>query len=180
MKFKSNLMTTEEIMRALKRIAHQIAEKNNGVENVVVLGIKKGGVPLAHQLASYLKTMEEIDLPVGELDISAHRDDLKTRKTKEEEGPVGSNIPCDIEGKDVVLVDDVLYTGRTARAAFDALSDFGRASTIQLAVLIDRGHRELPIRADYVGKNIPTSHTEIISVDFDDQGGNPMVNIYDL
>ncbi len=180
MNFKSNLMTTEEIMRALKRMAHQIAEHNNGIENLVILGIQKGGVPLAMQLSSYLNAMEGIDVPTGELNIIAHRDDLKTRETKEEDAARESVIPCDIEGRDVVLVDDVLYTGRTARAAFDALSEFGRAATIQLAVLIDRGHRELPIRADYVGKNIPTSHTETIQVDFDENGLNPLVNIYDL
>ena len=168
------LMTTEEIMRALKRMAHQIAERNNGVENVVVVGIQKGGDPLAQQLASYLKTMEGRDVPVGSLDISGHRDDRKA------EAPGKSLLPCDINGKDVVLVDDVLYTGRTARAAFDALSDYGRAGTIQLAVLIDRGHRELPIRADYVGKNIPTSRNELISVDFMEDGINPVVNIYDI
>ena len=181
MKKKTELMTTSEIMRALKRIAHQIAEKNDGVEDVVVLGILKGGVPLAGQLVEYIREFEGVDVPEGTLDISNYRDDMN----KDEDGTrkyrlksANSDIPCDITGKNVVLVDDVLFTGRTARAAFDALSEFGRAGTIQLAVLVDRGHRELPIRADYVGKNVPTSRSELIRVDFDEAG--PRVNIYDL
>ncbi len=173
-------MTTEEIMRALKRIAHQITERNNGVDDIVVLGIAKGGIPLAEQLASYLRTIEGKDVPGGILDISGHRDDLTADEKFSASEENLSSVPCDITGKNVILVDDVLYTGRTARAAFDALSDFGRAGTIQLAVLIDRGHRELPIRADFVGKNIPTSHTETIRVDFDEGGTMPVVNIYDL
>lgn len=124
-----------------------------------------------------MKTIEQRNIPTGVLDISGHRDDIEPQDVNvltENE----SIIPCDINGKHVVLVDDVLYTGRTARAAFDALSDYGRAGTIQLAVLIDRGHRELPIRADYVGKNIPTSHVETIRIDFDETGTKPVVNIY--
>ncbi len=177
MKFKSQLMTTDEIMRALRRIAHQIIERNNGADNVVIVGIAKGGVPIANQLSEFLKTIEQRNIPTGMLDISGHRDDIEPQDVNvltENE----SIIPCDINGKHVVLVDDVLYTGRTARAAFDALSDYGRAGTIQLAVLIDRGHRELPIRADYVGKNIPTSHVETIRIDFDETGTKPVVNIY--
>ena len=177
MKFKSQLMTTDEIMRALRRIAHQIIERNNGADNVVIVGIAKGGVPIANQLSEFLKTIEQRNIPTGVLDISGHRDDIEPQDVNvltENE----SIIPCDINGKHVVLVDDVLYTGRTARAAFDALSDYGRAGTIQLAVLIDRGHRELPIRADYVGKNIPTSHVETIKIDFDETGTKPVVNIY--
>mgnify|MGYP000877488582 FL=1 len=177
MKFKSQLMTTDEIMRALRRIAHQIIERNNGVDNVIIVGIAKGGVPIANQLSEFLKTIEQRNIPTGVLDISGHRDDIEPQDVNvftENE----SIIPCDINGKHVVLVDDVLYTGRTARAAFDALSDYGRAGTIQLAVLIDRGHRELPIRADYVGKNIPTSHVETIRIDFDETGTKPVVNIY--
>ena len=179
MKLKSQLMTTEEIMRALKRISHQIAEKKNGVENVIIIGIMKGGVPLAYQLANNLKSIEGIDVPVGELDISYHRDDRASGSNDPSADTTSSSIDFDITGKDVILVDDVLYTGRTARAALDAVSDYGRAGTIQLAVLIDRGHRELPIRADYVGKNIPTSRSEKISVDFDETGLLPVVNIYD-
>ena len=183
MKFKTRLMTTEEIMRALKRIAHQITEKNNGVDSVVILGIAGGGIPIARQLGDYLETIEGKSVPVGVLDISLHRDDLGLRAEagETEAADAASNrtdIPCDINGRDVVLVDDVLYTGRTARAAFDALSEHGRAGTIQLAVLIDRGHRELPIRADYVGKNIPTSRSETIRIEYDG-GVMPVVNIYD-
>lgn len=177
MEFKSQLMTTDEIMRALRRIAHQITERNNGTEDVVIVGIAKGGVPIANQLSEFLKTIEQRSIPTGVLDISSHRDDIEPNQIDEARNSE-SMIPCDINGKHVVLVDDVLYTGRTARAAFDALSDFGRAGTIQLAVLIDRGHRELPIRADYVGKNIPTSHVETIRIDFDETGTRPVVNIY--
>ena len=183
MKKKAELMTTEEVLRALKRMAHQIAERNNGAENVVVLGIVKGGVPIAKQLADFLGTFESCEVPFGTLDIGRYRDDLMTDEEGEKvylTDSVETSIPCDITDKDVVLVDDVLYTGRTARAAFDALSDHGRAGTIQLAVLVDRGHRELPIRADYVGKNVPTSRTEKISVEFDSQDNNLCVNIYDL
>ena len=169
-------MTTEEIARALKRIAHQIAEKNNGVENVVILGIKNGGIPIAKQLADNLRLIEGIDVPSGELDITGHRDDNESTDSNSSI----NQFPFDITGKDVVLVDDVLYTGRSVRAALDAVSDCGRASTIQLAVLIDRGHRELPIRADFVGKNIPTSHNETVSIDFDETKTRPEVNIYDI
>ena len=184
MKFKTRLMTTEEIMRALKRIAHQITERNSGVDSVVILGIAGGGIPIAKQLGDYLEAIEGKSVPVGVLDISMHRDDREMRGDKagslKESGERAdfTDMPCDINGKDVVLVDDVLYTGRTARAAFDALSEHGRAGTIQLAVLIDRGHRELPIRADYVGKNIPTSRTETIQIEYD-EAMLPVVNIYD-
>lgn len=179
--FKSNLMSPEDVKRALKRIAHQIAEKNSGVKNVVIMGIANGGVPLAEELKEFLGLFEGEDVPCGVLNISAHRDDLKRKNNPfnpEEKNLLDTHIPCAIDGKDVVLVDDVLYTGRTARAAFDALSDHGRAGTIQLAVLVDRGHRELPIRADYVGKNVPTSHSETIGVDMENEGY--AVNIYDI
>ena len=170
MKLKSQLMSTDEITRALKRIAHQITERNNGIKDVILLGITNGGIPIVKRLADYLKSIENVEIMYGVLDK-----DKPKKHTSE-----ASSIPCDINGKNVVLVDDVLYTGRTARAAFDALSDFGRAGTVQLAVLIDRGHRELPIRADYVGKNIPTSRSETVRVDFDEAENEPVVNIYDL
>lgn len=162
MNVKSELLSAADMQRALKRISHQIIEHNHGAENIVLLGIRRRGVPLAHTLADNINAIEGIQVPVGELDITLYRDDL----SEIHPDPVvsGSNVPFDITGKDVVLVDDVLYTGRTARAALDATSACGRASTIQLAVLIDRGHRELPIRADYVGKNVPTSKTELIAV----------------
>ncbi len=183
MRKKAELMKTEEVLRALKRMAHQIAERNNGVDNVVILGIEKGGVPIARQLAAFLGSIENAEVPWGILDTGHYRDDLDTAEDgtkiyKSESS--ATDIPVEIKGMDVVLVDDVLHTGRTARAAFDALSDYGRAATIQLAVLVDRGHRELPIRADYVGKNVPTSHSEIISVDYNRDGIGVSVNIYDL
>ena len=176
-KHKSEIMNAQEVIRALKRIAHQIAEKNDGVENVILMGIANGGIPIAKELGAFLYAFEGTEVPCGTLDISAHRDDRKGHGFVEKE-TVPTEMPCDIDGKDVVLVDDVLYTGRTARAAFDALSDYGRAGTIQLAVLVDRGHRELPIRADYVGKNVPTSHTEMVGVDPCDEGFT--VNIYNV
>jgi pyrimidine operon attenuation protein/uracil phosphoribosyltransferase len=162
MVLKANIMTSEEMSRALKRIAHQILENNQGAENIVLLGIKRRGVPLAIRLSNNIKDIEGVDVPIGELDITLYRDDL----SKISLDPIvnNSHIPFDIEGKTVILVDDVLYTGRTVRAALDATSKCGRAGKIQVAVLIDRGHRELPIRADYVGKNVPTSSKETVNV----------------
>ena len=150
------------ISRALMRIAHEILEKNKGTEGLCLVGIRNRGVYLAHRLANCIKKIEDKDVPVGSLDITLYRDDLTliaaqpvVRKTE---------IDFDINDKNVVLVDDVLYTGRTVRAALDALVDFGRPKSIQLAVLVDRGHRELPVRADYAGKNIPTSKKETVEV----------------
>lgn len=176
-KLKSEIMNAQEVIRALKRIAHQIAEKNGGVDNVVLMGIANGGIPIAEALGAFLNAFEGVEVPCGVLNITQHRDDRKQqgfleKKTEE------TSIPCDIDGKDVVLVDDVLYTGRSARAAFDALSEYGRTGTIQLAVLVDRGHRELPIRADYVGKNVPTSRAEMVVLDPCEEGY--LVNIYDI
>ncbi len=172
MKHRASLMNEEEMNRAIKRMAHQIAEHNKGCDNVVLLGIRRRGVPIARSLASNIKAIEGVDVPVGELDITLYRDDL----TEIGEVPTinETKVDFDIAGKNVVLVDDVLYTGRTARAGLDAISQLGRgrAATIQLAVLIDRGHRELPIRADYVGKNVPTSKNEVVSVhvtEYDDK-----------
>lgn len=155
-------MNAADMRRALKRISHQIIEHNHGAEKVVLLGIRRRGVPLARTLARNISDIEGIDVPVGELDITLYRDDL----SEIHPDPVISEsfVPFDINGMNVVLVDDVLYTGRTARAALDATSACGRAASIQLAVLIDRGHRELPIRADYVGKNVPTSKSELVAV----------------
>lgn len=153
------------IRRALTRIAHEILEKNKGVGDLVLVGIRTGGVHLAAELAGHLKEIEGESVPVGAVDITLYRDDIKGHA---EHLPVGkTEIPFSIEGKKVVLVDDVLYTGRTIRAAMDALMDHGRPTAIQLAVLVDRGHRELPIRADYVGRNVPTSKAENIAVQFD-------------
>ncbi len=153
------------IKRALTRIAHEILEKNKGVKGLVLVGIRTGGVHLAHELAARLAEIEGENVPVGAVDITLYRDDIKEHT---EHLPVGkTEIPFTIEGYNVVLVDDVLYTGRTIRAAMDALMDHGRPTSIQLAVLVDRGHRELPIRADFVGRNVPTSRTENIQVIFD-------------
>ena len=176
MELKATLMTSEEMTRALKRISHQILEKNQGADNIVFLGIRRRGVPLAKVLAGNIRTIEGREVPVGDLDITLYRDDLSEICPD----PVisGSDIPFDINGKDVILVDDVLYTGRTARAALDAASKYGRAATIQLAVLIDRGHRELPIRADYVGKNVPTSKSETVAVQVMEIDGEENVELY--
>lgn len=164
--------------RALKRIAHQIIEGNSGVENVVFLGIKRRGIPLAHTLAGYIKEFEGVEVPVGELDITLYRDDL----TELADYPVVNEAKpgFEVKGKTVVLVDDVLFTGRTARAALDATSSLGRPAAIQLAVLVDRGHRELPIRADYVGKNVPTAKTEVIKVEVPEIDGASKVSIYSI
>ena len=155
-------MDGTQIRRALKRISHEIVESNRGTEDVVLAGIRTRGVPLAKRLAQLIEEIEGIRVPVGILDISLYRDDLSSVA----EQPVlnQTSMPVEVTGKNVVLVDDVLFTGRTARAALDAIMDLGRPARIQLAVLIDRGHRELPIRADYVGKNLPTSTKEIVAV----------------
>lgn len=172
---KSELMNADDMRRALKRMSHQIIERNHGADNIVLLGIRRRGLPLAKRLAENIKIIEGVDVPVGELDITLYRDDL----TEIQEDPVvsGSSVPFNIHAKDVILVDDVLFTGRTARAALDATSACGRASTIQLAVLIDRGHRELPIRADYVGKNVPTSKSEVVAVSVSEIDGEESVNL---
>ncbi len=155
-------MDADAMRRALVRVAHEIVEKNKGVENIILVGIRTRGVPLAQRIAEEIKTIENIILPVGTLDITLYRDDLSTLAYN----PVvrATEIDFDISGKTVVLVDDVLFTGRTIRCALDALIDMGRPTAIQLAVLVDRGHRELPIRADYVGKNVPTARTEAVDV----------------
>ena len=177
MEFKATLMNEEDVRRALKRMAHQIIEKNEGCEDLVLLGIKTRGVPLARQLAAFIKDIEGADVPVGELDITLYRDDL----TEISEEPVIGSAPTDMEvdKKIVVLVDDVIYTGRTARAALDAVSAIGRASRIQLAALVDRGHRELPIRPDYVGKNVPTARSEVVSVLMEETDGRTGVDLYE-
>jgi|FaiFalDrversion2_1042247.scaffolds.fasta_scaffold00269_4 pyrimidine operon attenuation protein/uracil phosphoribosyltransferase len=156
------LMTADDIRRAVHRIAHEIIERNKGVEGVVLVGMRTRGVPLAHRLAEAIRQFEGQAVPVGALDIGLYRDDLPYLGLRPSLRP--SDIPMDIEGKRVVLVDDVLYTGRSIRAALDALTDFGRPGQVQLAVLVDRGHRELPIRADYVGRNVPTSRREEVQV----------------
>ncbi|MBE6099801.1 MAG: bifunctional pyr operon transcriptional regulator/uracil phosphoribosyltransferase PyrR [Anaerovibrio sp.] len=159
---KTILMDEQAIFRALVRIAHEIVEKNKGVANVVLVGIRSRGVPLAERIADAIENIEGTRPPVGVLDITLYRDDLSTLSYQPIVRP--TTMPVDLDGKIVVLVDDVLYTGRTIRAALDAIIDMGRPTAIQLSVLIDRGHRELPIRADYVGKNVPTSSKESVNV----------------
>lgn len=152
--------------RALTRITYEIIERNHTIQDVVLVGIKTRGIYIAQRIAERLKQLEQLEVPVGELDITLYRDDMK--EINEEPELHSSNIPFDIEGKEVILVDDVLFTGRTIRAAMDAVMDFGRPRKISLAVLVDRGHRELPIRADYVGKNIPTAASEQIVVEMEE------------
>jgi pyrimidine operon attenuation protein/uracil phosphoribosyltransferase len=156
------IMTAEEIRRATIRLSHEIVEKQAGTDGLVLIGIQRRGVPLARRIAESIAEHEGVQIPVGALDITFYRDDLSMVAMQ----PVvkGTELPTGIEGKTIVLVDDVLYTGRTIRAAMDALVDFGRPQAIRLAVLVDRGHRELPIRADHVGKNVPTSREELVRV----------------
>ncbi|WP_033829284.1 bifunctional pyr operon transcriptional regulator/uracil phosphoribosyltransferase PyrR [Bacillus andreraoultii] len=176
---KAIVLDEQAIRRALTRIAHEIIERNKGIDHVVLVGIRTRGIFLARRLAEKIAQIEGANIPVGELDITLYRDDL-TIKTKDKDPLVkGSDIPVDIHDKTVVLIDDVLYTGRTVRAGMDALIDFGRPSSIQLAVLVDRGHRELPIRADYVGKNIPTAKTEKIVVELTEVDKIDQVTIHE-
>ncbi|CCJ33400.1 MULTISPECIES: bifunctional pyr operon transcriptional regulator/uracil phosphoribosyltransferase PyrR [Caloramator] len=175
MKEKAMLLDENSIIRALKRISHEIIEKNKGVEDVVLLGIKTRGVPLAKRIAKFIESFEGQKVLVGEIDISFYRDDLTEKYI---EPMVKTNkLEFDINGKRVVLVDDVIFTGRTVRAALDAVIDLGRPKAIQLAVLIDRGHRELPIRPDYVGKNVPTSLNEVVEVKLYETDGEDKVII---
>lgn len=155
------VMTGSDLGRALRRIAHEIVENNRGTKNLVVVGIRTRGGPLAERIAALLEEIEGVAIPCGIIDIGMYRDDID-RRPRIELGP--TEVPGDIDGATVVLVDDVLYTGRTIRAALDALADLGRAAVVRLAVVVDRGHRELPIRADFVGKNLPTSTAEHVTV----------------
>ncbi len=175
---KALIMDEMALDRALKRIAHEIVEKNKGTDNLSLIGIHRRGVPIAKRIAAYINDFEGAAVDVGTLDITFYRDDLSLLA----DHPVikGTDIAFDLNKKTVVLCDDVLYTGRTARAALDALMDLGRPNYIQLAVIVDRGHRELPIRADYVGKNIPTSKSEVISVHVKEIDGLDNVVINDL
>ncbi|MFS0861417.1 bifunctional pyr operon transcriptional regulator/uracil phosphoribosyltransferase PyrR [Fredinandcohnia sp. 179-A 10B2 NHS] len=165
---KAVVLDVQAIRRALTRVAHEIIEKNKGIEDCVIVGIKTRGIYLAQRIADKIEQIEGKKIVVGELDITLYRDDLTTKTADKEPIVKGSDIPVDINNKKVILVDDVLFTGRTVRAALDALIDIGRPAQIQLAVLIDRGHREFPIRADYVGKNIPTASSEKIVVELED------------
>jgi len=157
----SQVLTAADVSRALTRMSHEILERNGGLDDVVLIGLQTGGVPLANRMAETLRNIETSDLQLGTLDVAFYRDDIGLRPVLPE---AVTDIPCDLAGRAVVLVDDVLFTGRTIRAALNALNDFGRAKVIQLAVMIDRGHRELPIRPDYVGKNLPTRREEMVDV----------------
>lgn len=177
MKVKANLFDENAIRRAIVRIAHEIIEKNVGVENLCIVGIKTRGVPIAERLAETIFNIEGKRVSVGTLDISFYRDDLTL---VDGDSPVVKDVPdFPITDKSIILVDDVIYTGRTARAALDAILSKGRASKIQLAVLVDRGHRELPIRPDYVGKNVPTSRNEIIKVNIKEIDGIDSIELYE-
>jgi len=171
------LMDETAVKRALTRIAHEIVEKNKGLSNLVLIGIQRRGVPMAHRIAGILGQIEGISPDVGILDITFYRDDLSMLSSH----PVvnGTDIPFNINGKTVVLIDDVLFTGRTVRAAIEAIFDMGRPAAIQLAIMIDRGHRQLPFRADYVGKNIPTSNSEAIHVELTEIDGQDRVVLCD-
>jgi pyrimidine operon attenuation protein / uracil phosphoribosyltransferase len=173
LRIKGRLMSASEIERTLVRLAHEIVEKSNGSDDMVLIGIKRRGVPLAQRLGKLISTIEKRPMETGTLDIQFYRDDLTTADSKPIVTP--GSIGCDIVGKDVVLCDDVLYTGRTIRAALDALFDHGRPRRVQLAVLIDRGHRELPIEATYVGRHVPTSSREIIEVKFQEVDSDEQV-----
>jgi pyrimidine operon attenuation protein/uracil phosphoribosyltransferase len=164
---KKELLDKKEIDRALTRISHEIIERLKSADNLCLIGIQKGGVHLAKRIAKKISEIENTEVPVGSLDITFYRDDIGIRKQHEVQK---TEIPCDVTGKKIVLIDDVFFTGRSIRAALDAIMDIGRPDLIQLAVLIDRGHRELPIRADYVGKNIPTSIDERVDVFLEEDG----------
>jgi len=176
-KFKAQIMDEISVERAIVRIAHQIIEKNHGTDNLCIIGIKTRGIPIAKRLVKAIKSIEGTQIDMGVLDISLYRDDLSTYS----HDPIlnATDIPFSVVNKNVVLVDDVIYTGRTVRAAMDAIMAQGRAATIQLAVLIDRGHRELPIRPDYVGKNIPTSKSEVVAVHLKEYDGDTNVQLFE-
>ena len=176
MRLKATIMDEAAVARAITRIAHEVIERNEGADTVRIVGIHRRGVPLASMLADEIEKIEGMRPEFGELDISFYRDDVQRHIS-----PVlhTTNIPFDLEGNDIVLVDDVLYTGRTIRAALDALMDIGRPKTVQLAVMVDRGHRELPIRADYVGKNVPSSREEDVRVRVSPLDGATSVEIWE-
>ena len=177
MKQKAQIMDATSLSRAMARITHEIIERNQGVGNICLLGVKRRGIPLARMLAENIKRFEGVEVPFGYLDITKHRDDLTAEQ--KEDTVAECHIPCDIREKNVIIVDDVMYTGRTARAALEAVFAFARPQAVQLAVLVDRGHRELPIRPDYVGKNVPTSRNEAVAVRLSEVDGETAVYICD-
>jgi len=178
MKLKARILDEAAMVRAIKRISHEIAERNKGVENVVLVGIKRRGEPIACRIRDNIAKIEDMEVPCDSMDISFYRDDL----TVLAENPLvqPAELSFDVTDRDVVLVDDVLYTGRTVRAALEAVLSCGRPRSIQLAVLVDRGHRELPIRADYVGKNVPTSRSELVEVRLPEYDGETGVFLLEL
>lgn len=178
MQRKSRLMTEEDVTRALMRISHQIVEKNHGTEGLCLVGIRTRGVPLAYRLQEHIKGIENVTLPVGTLDITLYRDDLTN--VYDEPHMNATDVPFSVTDKIVILVDDVIFTARTARCALEAIMKLGRPARVYLAVLVDRGHRELPIRADFVGKNIPTSKNEMVSVLVPPCDGELAVDLYEL
>ncbi len=172
MRLKAQILDEAAMGRALMRISHEIAEKNKGVENVVLIGVRRRGEPIARRIRANIRKIEDVEVPCGSIDIHWYRDDLSTLSDSPELRRI--ELGFDVTDRDVVLVDDVIYTGRTARAAIEAVFSCGRPRSIQLAVLVDRGHRELPIRPDFVGKNIPTSRSELVEVrlpEFDGETG---------
>ena len=175
LKFKAQILDEQSFERTLVRISHQIIEKNHGVENVCLIGIRTRGVPLAKRIAANIRSIEGVEVPVGELDITLYRDDLSTIA----DAPIVSSthVPFSVAGKTVVLIDDVIFTCRTARAALDAIMELGRPARVQLFCMIDRGHSELPIKADYIGKNIPTSLSEVVSVKLTETDGETNISI---
>ena len=175
LKFKAQILDEQSFERTLVRISHQIIEKNHGVDGLCLIGIKTRGVPLARRIAANIRSIEGVEVPVGELDITLYRDDLSTIS----DVPVvsGSHVPFSIAGKTVVLIDDVIFTCRTARAALDAIMELGRPARVQLFCMIDRGHSELPIKADFIGKNIPTALSEVVSVKLTETDGETNVSI---
>ena len=175
---KAQLMNGDAMSRMLTRMAHEMIEQLDPMSDVVLVGVRSRGVPLAHRLAKIIEQHSGVKVPVGELDITMYRDDLSPDEERTEIN--ACDLPCDVTGKSVVLVDDVIYTGRTVRAALDAILDKGRAARIRLAVLVDRGHRELPIRADFVGKNVPTSQNERIGVQVEEIDGGDGIALYDI
>lgn len=177
MEYKATLMSADDISRALKRIAHQIIEKNHGTGDICLIGIRTRGVPLAERLAANIRAIEGSRPPVGELDITLYRDDLS--RISDAPDVKGSRVDFSVEDKTVVLVDDVIYTGRTARAALDAVMELGRPARVQLCALIDRGHTELPIRANFIGKNIPTSLDELVAVRLRETDDEEAVKLFD-
>lgn len=178
MQLKACIMDADAVNRATVRIAHEILERNSGAENILLVGIRRRGVPIAKAIARCIRKIESVDVPCGELDVTFYRDDLTLVSDEPTVRPPA--FPFDVTGKRVVLVDDVMYTGRTMRAAIEALFSLGRPAQVQAAVLVDRGHRELPIRPDYVGKNIPTSRSEVVSVQMPPFEDAVSVNLYQL